>query len=66
MSISDIRRYMKLAVEGEHTVQERLDLLYQHRTCVETRRRELEAHRKKLEWKISFYEGVLGSPETVA
>ena len=53
MSIQEIARFMELTHEGEHTLQERVDLLREHRESMI--RKMQEKHLEKVTWKLNFF-----------
>ncbi|MNH84075.1 HTH-type transcriptional regulator AdhR [compost metagenome] len=55
MPIAKIRKYASLALEGEHTTQERLSLLEEHKDSIKTQIRTLQAVDEMLERKTSAY-----------
>ena len=55
MSIQEIARFMELTHEGEHTLQERMDLLREHRERVLERIEEMQKHLDKVTWKLNFF-----------
>lgn len=56
MPIRDIRRYAEFLNQGEQTVQDRMHLLKQHRTRIETHLKETEDYLASLNEKIAYYE----------
>lgn len=55
MPIKEIKYYAQLKAEGDSTLQERLDLLLQHRKQLAIQLDVLKAHQIKLDEKIQFY-----------
>lgn len=55
MPIADIRRYIELAQQGDHTVIERLYLLEDHQAMVEEKIAELQEHLAVISNKIAHY-----------
>ncbi|MFF5055393.1 MerR family transcriptional regulator [Micromonospora sp. NPDC000663] len=60
MPIAQMRRYAQLAREGNHTVDERLELLRRHAEQVEEQMRLLQRQYDHLREKIRFYERLPG------
>lgn len=57
MGIVDLRRYVELAREGDHTAPERLALLAAHRDEVLARRAEFDVAIGIIERKLDLYRG---------
>ncbi|MDQ0497222.1 MerR family transcriptional regulator [Paenibacillus brasilensis] len=55
MPIATIKKYASLALEGEYTTQERLDLLEEHKRSIKKQIYTLQAADKMLEHKITVY-----------
>lgn len=55
MPIAKIKDYASLVLEGEHTTQERLKLLEEHKDSIKKQIRTLQAADEMLEYKISAY-----------
>ncbi|WP_068618357.1 MerR family transcriptional regulator [Paenibacillus tuaregi] len=55
MPIAQIKRYASLVLEGEHTTQERLNLLEEHRNSIKQQIGTLQAADEMLEHKITAY-----------
>ncbi|MFY1616889.1 MerR family transcriptional regulator [Micromonospora sp. WMMD736] len=62
MPIAQMCRYASLARAGEHTVDERRELLRQHAAQVEEQMRLLRRQYDHLREKIRFYERLPGAP----
>ncbi len=60
MPIADIKQYVKLLNEGEHTTNERLKLLEDHKRSIQQQREELEATEKMIEKKVQTYKKMIG------
>lgn len=61
MPLRDLRRYVALVEEGEHTEPERLALLSAHRQAVLARRAELDEALGVIDFKITVYGGSCGA-----
>lgn len=61
MSISQIRQYVELMQEGEHTSLDRQRLLEDHQCFVEEQLREWEQKLKMIRNKIAHYRHVTGN-----
>ena len=55
MSIQEIARFVQLTHEGEHTLEERVELLRAHREQVLERIAEMQKHLEKVTWKLNFF-----------
>ena len=55
MSIQEIARFVQLTHEGDHTLQERVELLRAHRELVLERIAEMQKHLDKVTWKLNFF-----------
>ena len=55
MSIQEIARFVQLTHEGDHTLEERVELLRQHRERVLERMAEMQKHLDKVTWKLNFF-----------
>ena len=54
MSIQEIARFVQLTHEGDHTLEERVELLRAHRERVLERMEEMQKHLDKVTWKLNF------------
>ena len=55
MSIQEIARFVQLTHEGDHTLDERVELLRTHRERVLERMAEMQKHLDKVTWKLNFF-----------
>lgn len=55
MSIQEIARFVQLTHEGDHTLEERVELLREHRENVLARIDEMQKHLEKVTWKLNFF-----------
>lgn len=55
MSIQEIARFVQLTHEGDHTLEERVELLRAHREQVLERIAEMQKHLEKVTWKLNFF-----------
>ena len=55
MSIQEIARFVQLTHEGGHTLEERVELLREHRERVLERMAEMQEHLDKVTWKLNFF-----------
>ena len=55
MSIQEIARFVQLTNEGEHTLEERVNLLRTHREQVLERMAETQRYLDKVTWKLNFF-----------
>lgn len=65
MPVADMVRYAELLREGEHTFEERQELLEATRRDVKTRIVELQDTLAVLDFKIDFYAGARAASERV-
>ncbi|MCX5140062.1 MULTISPECIES: MerR family transcriptional regulator [unclassified Streptomyces] len=63
MPVADMVRYAELLREGDHTFEERQELLEATRRDVRTRIAELQDTLAVLDYKIEFYAGARRAPE---
>ena len=55
MSIQEIARFVQLTREGDHTLEERVELLRAHREQVLARMAEMQKYLDKVTWKLNFF-----------
>ena len=55
MSIQEIARFVQLTHEGDHTLEERVELLREHQERVLERMAEMQEHLDKVTWKLNFF-----------
>ena len=55
MSIQEIARFVQLTHEGDHTLEERVELLREHRERVLERMAEMQQHLDTVTWKLNFF-----------
>ena len=55
MSIQEIARFVQLTHEGDHTLEERVELLRAHRERVLERMAEMQKHLDKVTWKLNVF-----------
>ena len=55
MSIQEIARFVQLTHEGDHTLEERVELLREHRERVLEKMAEMQKHLDKVTWKLNFF-----------
>ena len=55
MSIQEIARFVQLTHEGDHTLQERVELLRAHREQVIAKMEEMQKYLDKVTWKLNFF-----------
>ena len=56
MSLKDIREYIHLAMEGDSTIEERLQLFYRQRQILQAQMEELQHTMDVLDYKCWYYE----------
>lgn len=55
MSIREISRFVQLTREGEHTLEERVALLRDHRDQVIAKMEEMQKYLDKVNWKLNYF-----------
>jgi len=55
MPIQEIARFVHLTHEGDHTLEERVEILRAHREQVLARMEEMQRHLDKVTWKLNFF-----------
>ena len=55
MSIQEIGRFVRLTREGDHTLEERVELLRAHREQVLGKIAEMQKYLEKVTWKLDFF-----------
>lgn len=61
MLLRDIRHYSDLRYTGDETMEERMELLLQHRKSVEEQRNRWEKYLRNLDQKIEIYRERIGN-----
>lgn len=56
MPIKDIKRYMDMCLEGDNTLEDRLDIFLKRKDVVKEQMEELNKIMRVIEHKISYYE----------
>ena len=70
MSLKDIRKYINLALQGDETIEQRLELFYKQREILQAQMAELQETLDTLDYKCWYYEtakeaGSTHAPETM-
>lgn len=55
MQLKDIKKYMDLCLEGDSTLQERLNMFERQKERIEEQRQQLNRYMEKVEFKIAYY-----------
>ena len=55
MPLQEIARFVQLAHEGDHTLEERVELLKDHRKKLIERMEEMQRYLDKITWKVNFF-----------
>ena len=55
MPLQEIARFVELTRQGDHTLQERVNMLAAHRDNVITRMEEMQKHLDKVTCKLNFF-----------
>lgn len=71
MSLKDIKQYIHLAMEGDSTIDERLQLFYNQRKLLQAQMEELQRTMDVLDYKCWYYEtaketGTVRAPQTLS
>ena len=64
MSLQEIGRFVRLTREGDQTLQERVELLREHRENVIRRMAEMQRYLDKVTWKLNFFSEKLHAYES--
>lgn len=56
MSLKDIKQYIHLSMEGDSTIEERLELFYNQRKVLQAQMEELQKTMEVLDFKCWYYE----------
>ena len=59
MPLQEIARFVQLAHEGDRTLEERVELLKDHRKRLIERMEEMQRYLEKITWKVNFFSGKL-------
>ncbi len=59
MPIKQIRRFIQNALEGDHTLESRVEMLLEHRNSVLRQMEDLNKNLEKINHKINYYSGCL-------
>ena len=59
MPLQEIARFVRLAHEGDCTLEERVELLKDHRGKLISRMEEMQRYLDKITWKVNFFSGKL-------
>ena len=59
MPLQEIARFGRLAHEGDCTLEERVELLKDHREKLIARMEEMKRYLDKITWKVNFFSGKL-------
>lgn len=58
MSIREMKSFVKLYKQGDDTIPERMDVLYDHRAVIEDKLKEMQQYLININNKIRYYEGI--------
>lgn len=56
MSIKEIKQYIDWCMEGDETLEQRLELFRRRKSVIEEQVREMQMHLEKIKYKIWYYE----------
>ena len=59
MPLQEIARFVQLAHEGDRTLEERVELLKDHRQKLIEKMDEMQKYLDKITWKVNFFSGKL-------
>ena len=59
MPLQEITRFVQLAHQGDQTLEERVELLKEHREKLIARMEEMQKYLDKITWKVNFFSGKL-------
>ena len=59
MPLQEIARFVQLAHQGNVTLEERVELLKEHREKLIARMDEMQKYLEKITWKVNFFSGKL-------
>ena len=59
MPLQEIARFVQLAHQGDATLEERVELLKDHREKLIARMEEMQKYLEKITWKVNFFSGKL-------
>ena len=59
MPLQEIARFVQLAHQGDTTLEERVELLKDHREKLVARMEEMQKYLDKITWKVNFFSGKL-------
>ena len=55
MPLQEIARFVRLAHEGDRTLEERVELLKDHQEKMKARMEEMQRYMDKINWKVNFF-----------
>ena len=55
MPLQEIARFVQLAHQGDRTLEERVELLKEHREKLIARMEEMQKYLEKVTWKLNFF-----------
>jgi DNA-binding transcriptional MerR regulator len=58
MKVADLRQSVKLAMEGDSTINERRKILDNHKKELEQRQKELDLAMEALNYKMDYYDKI--------
>lgn len=61
MPIRGIRNYLELCMKGDRTLQQRLDIMREHKKMMEEKLDEIRRYMKTINFKIKYYETALAA-----
>ena len=63
MPLQEIARFVRLAHEGDRTLEERVELLKDHREKLIGRMEEMQRYLEKINWKVDYFSDKLREHE---
>lgn len=58
MPIKEMKHFVELMEEGDHTVPDRLEILYQHKADMEAKIEQMNTYMENVKHKIAYYESI--------
>ena len=63
LSVEGVKRYIELCLQGDSTVPERAEIIFQQEKVLRTQIRELKKQMEILKYKKAYYENLLAHPQ---
>lgn len=59
MSLKNLRRFIELYSKGEETLEERLEIMKEHKLVIEEKMKELNGYMDYVDYKIDYFEDAI-------